>query len=67
MQAKDEETQSGLSAHHRDLDRMSESEILRLVVAGIDVARNSDSRIVRQHALNALGHLFRAIGDRDLP
>ncbi len=46
---------------------MSESEILRLVVAGIDVACNPDSRIVRQHALNALGHLFRAIGDRDLP
>jgi hypothetical protein len=31
------------------------------------VACNPDSRIVRQHALNALGHLFRAIGDRDLP
>ena len=46
---------------------MSESEILRLVVAGIDVECNPDSRIVRQHALNALGHLFRAIGDRDLP
>jgi hypothetical protein len=46
VQAKEEETQSVLSVHHRDLDRMSESEILRLVVAGIDVACNPDSRIV---------------------
>src|SRR6266705_1582862 len=42
------------------------SEFPGLFVAGIGVARNTDPRVIRQHAIEALGHLIGAVGNDHL-
>ncbi len=62
---------SALQARHTSHLKISlhsscPGEIPRFVVAGIRMARDTDSRVIRQHAIQALGHFVRSVGDDDL-
>ena len=52
---------------HRHLHALFLREALRLVIPRIHVPRHADSRIVGQHALDALCHRVSSVGDGDLP
>src|SRR5712692_5203141 len=57
---------AGLSLHGNS-DAGLAGELDGLGVAGVGVARDPDAGVVGQHALDARGHLFAAVGDGHLP
>ena len=51
---------------HRDTNTLTLCELLRFFIPGVCMARHSDSGIVVEDALDALGHEICSIRDSDL-
>src|SRR3954470_2302113 len=53
-------------AEHRNLQALRARGCFGLFVARVNVARDAEAGVVREHAVEALRGLGRAVGDRDL-
>lgn len=52
--------------HHRNCDFLLDGGPFRFFITRIDVARNSKTRIVRQHAVETFRRFVGAVGDGNL-
>ena len=55
-----------IASQHRHLQAALAGDLLRAVVAGVDVAHDARARVVGEHALELLGGERRAVGDGHL-